>query len=86
MANISSAKKRERQNVKRRAHNRTVRSELRTAIKRYRDAARKGDDNAGELLSAAESKLDKAAKRRIVPPGRADRLKGRMKKILPAKK
>jgi small subunit ribosomal protein S20 len=82
MAKNQSAKKRMRQNAKKRLHNRVVRSDLRTAIKRYRDAVRKQDESAEKLLSAAESKIDKAAKRNIVPPGRANRVKGRLKKLL----
>jgi small subunit ribosomal protein S20 len=82
MANNTSAKKRIRQNEKKRLHNRQVRSELRTSIKRFRQAVGKSADEAGKLLSAAESKLDKAAKRNIVPTHRANRIKGRLKKLM----
>ncbi len=74
-----------RQNNRLRLHNRGVRADLRTHVKRYRAAVAEGADNAGELLAKVESKIDKAAKRRIVPPGRANRIKARLKKLSPAK-
>jgi small subunit ribosomal protein S20 len=80
MAHSKQAAKRIRQNEKRRLHNRTVRSELRTAVKRFRAAAGHKDAAAPELLRAVESRLDKAAKRNIIPEGRANRLKARLKK------
>jgi small subunit ribosomal protein S20 len=83
MAHNLSAKKRIRQNAKKRLHNRSVRAELRSTIKRFRQAVTKKSDDAGKLLSAAESKLDKAAKRNIVPTQRANRIKGRLKKLMP---
>lgn len=85
MAHTRQSKKRMRQNERLRLHNRTVRSDLRTHIRRYRAAVEKGADNVSELLAKVESKIDKAAKRRIVPPGRANRIKARLKALSPAK-
>ena len=85
MAHSAQARKRNRQNEKRRAHNRAVKSDLRAFIKRYRNAVADKPDAAGDALRTVESKLDKAAKRNIIPTGRANRLKGRLKKIAPKK-
>lgn len=85
MATTRQSKKRMRQNHKLRLHNRGVRADLRTHIKRYRDAIAEGAENAGELLARAESKIDKAAKRRIIPPGRANRIKRRLKLLTTVK-
>jgi small subunit ribosomal protein S20 len=83
MAHSAQARKRIRQNAKRRLHNRTVRSDLRTHIKRFRSAVATEGADVGAVLSAVESKLDKAAKRNVIPAGRANRLKARLKKLAP---
>ena len=80
MAHSNQARKRIRQNEATREHNRAVRSDLRTNIKKYRVAVAAKQEGAAELLKVVESKLDKAAKRNIVPTGRANRLKGRLKR------
>jgi small subunit ribosomal protein S20 len=80
MAHSNQARKRNRQANARNEHNRTVRSELRSTIKKYRTAAAAKQEGAAALLKAVESKLDKAAKRNIIPTGRANRLKGRLKR------
>ncbi|MCB9893300.1 MAG: 30S ribosomal protein S20 [Planctomycetes bacterium] len=80
MAHSNQARKRNRQNEKTREHNRTVRSELRTQIKKYRTAASKKDEAAAKLLAGVESKLDKAAKRNVIPTRRANRIKSRLKR------
>ncbi|MCC6572476.1 MAG: 30S ribosomal protein S20 [Planctomycetes bacterium] len=77
MAHSDQARKRNRQNIKNRLRNRQVKSDIKTVIKSYRDAAAKGD--TAKLMSEVESKLDKAAKRRIIPAGRANRLKARLR-------
>lgn len=79
MAHSNQARKRNRQNERTNERNRIVRSDLRTFIKKYRVAAAKGE--GAEMLATVESKLDKAAKRNIIPSGRANRLKGRLKKF-----
>jgi small subunit ribosomal protein S20 len=80
MAHSDQARKRIRQNERTREHNRTVRSDLRTTIKKYRTAVTAKQEGAAQLLKVVESKLDKAAKRNIIPTGRANRLKGRLKR------
>jgi small subunit ribosomal protein S20 len=80
MAHSNQAKKRNRQNEKVRDHNRMVRSDLRTQIKKFRVASAKKDEAAAGLLAGVESKIDKAAKRNIIPTSRANRIKARLKR------
>ena len=76
MANIKSAKKDIRQTRTRTARNRTVRSEIKTLIKKFR-TARDGDDKEATKVAARDlvSVLDRAAKRNIVHPNMARRHK-----------
>lgn len=87
MAHSDSARKRIRQNNKANLHNRIIKSDLRSNIKLLRQAIQAGKGEAGALMAGVESKLDKAAKRNIIPHGRANRLKGRLKRSIgkPAK-
>lgn len=79
MANLQSAKKRMRQNVKRRAHNRRYRSAARTYIKRCRELIADGRlDEAEEMLREAVSTLDKAARKGVIHPNNAARRKSRI--------
>lgn len=74
MANTKSALKANRQNVVHRERNRTVRSRLRTLAKKRKAAS--GDDVVA-VNSEFHSALDKAAKRGIIHPNKASRLKSR---------
>lgn len=79
MANIQSAKKRLRQNEKRRLHNRRYTSTARTYIKQTRELIAAGKlDEAEETAQKAVSTLDKAARRRVIHPGNAARRKSRI--------
>jgi len=79
LANLQSAKKRMRQNVKRRARNRRYRSAARTYIKRCRQLiADEQFDEAEELLREAVSTLDKAARKGVIHPNNAARRKSRL--------
>ncbi|MBX3474570.1 MAG: 30S ribosomal protein S20 [Planctomycetes bacterium] len=82
MAHSDSARKRNRQNQKINLHNRIVRSDLRSTIKTLRTAMAGNTPETPKLLAVVESKLDKAAKRNIIPTGRANRLKGRLKRAI----
>jgi len=79
MPNIQSAKKRMRQNVKRRLHNRRVKSTVRTQLGKFRSALERGDAEAArqEFLAAARS-LDKAVTRGVVHKRTAARRKSRL--------
>ena len=62
MPNHKSAIKRDRQNVKRRAQNRTVRAEVRSAMRKAIGFAREGNPaGAKESLQKAESLISRAA-------------------------
>ncbi len=67
MANIKSQIKRIRTNEKRRQRNKSVKSSVRTAIRKFREAADAGDkDTALELARAAGRALDKAAGKGVI--------------------
>ncbi|TVP77103.1 MAG: 30S ribosomal protein S20 [Gemmatimonadales bacterium] len=73
MPNIKSAQKRMELSRKWQARNRVVRSRIRTAIKRVRQA--EDAETATERLRTATALLDRAAGRRQMHPNRAARLK-----------
>lgn len=83
MANIQSAKKRIRQNAKRRAHNRAARSRLRTAVKKLRAEVAQGNtEGANELLSPTLSLIDRTAQKGIIHQNTAARTKSRLAKAV----
>jgi small subunit ribosomal protein S20 len=62
VANIKSQIKRNKQNEKRRLRNKAVKSSLKTAIRKFREAADQGNvEEAVLLMRAASRQLDKAA-------------------------
>lgn len=80
MAHSKQALKRHRQSLKRRAHNRAIKSEIKTAVRKYRETVIKGED-ANKQLPKIDSRLDRAAKSGVIPQGRANRIKGRLRKF-----
>ena len=67
MANIKSQLKRIKTNEKARQRNKSVRSALKTAIRRFREAAEAGDkDKAVEFARTASRELDKAASKGVI--------------------
>ncbi|MCA9079310.1 MAG: 30S ribosomal protein S20 [Planctomycetaceae bacterium] len=79
MPNTSSAKKALRQTAKRRAHNRTQRSALRSVLKSTRTTIEAGDAASGEkALSLAFKKLDQAAAKGLIHKNAASRSKSRL--------
>jgi len=78
VANIKSQIKRNRQNLKRRARNRAVRSEINTRTARAEAAARTGDDAAAEQLRMAVKRIDMAAAKGVLHPNTASRKKSRL--------
>ena len=78
MPTLKSSKKRLRQNVKRRAENRAVKSRMRTVVKRALAAIDDDPTTAEEALTAAYSALDRAAKKGVIHTRQADRRKGRL--------
>ena len=72
MANIKSQIKRIKTNEKRTERNKAVKSELRTGVRKFREAAASGDkDAADEALKAASRKLDKAVSKGVIHANQA---------------
>ncbi len=79
MPNTRSAKKRLRQNEKRRLLNRGHRSSLRTAVRKLREAIAAGDQQkALQLYPATQKKIDQVAAKGIIHKNAAARLKSRL--------
>jgi small subunit ribosomal protein S20 len=82
MPHTKSAKKRLRQNEKRRLRNRAAKSAIKTQIKKVLAKAKSG--TAEELrtqLNLAAKKLDKAAAKRIIHPNLAARKKAQLARL-----
>lgn len=76
---LSSAVKAHRQNVKRRDHNRQMRSRLRTALKSIRSSIDQGDlAGAKKVLDGTISLMDKMANKGIIHKNAAGRYKSRL--------
>jgi small subunit ribosomal protein S20 len=79
MANIASARKRARQAVKLNAHNSSLRSTLRTAVKAVRKAVAAGDKSAAtKIFQQSMSTIDRIADKKIVHKNTASRQKSRL--------
>ena len=83
MPNTPSSKKRLRQNVKRRAINRVVKSQMRAQLRLVREAASAGDlDKAREEFRVAASRLDKASAKNVIHKNAAARTKSRLNNLI----
>ena len=72
MANIKSQIKRNKQNEKARLRNKAVKSELKTSVRKFREAAEAGNADAAEAaMRAASIKLDKAASKGVIHKNQA---------------
>ena len=79
MANIKSQIKRNKQNEKRHERNKAVKSELKTWIRRFREAADAGQsEQAQEALKVASTKLDKAVSKGVIHANQAANKKSAM--------
>lgn len=79
MANIASARKRARQSERRRLHNASQRSMLRTYIKNVVTAIQKKDKQAAiSAYSAAVPIIDRMANRGVIHKNKAARHKSRL--------
>ena len=88
MPNNASAEKRMRQEQKRRAHNRSVKTIVKTQIGKARTAIASRTVNAEDaetVVRAAVSELDRAAKKGVIHKNNAARRKSRLMKQLNAK-
>ncbi|MCO5143515.1 MAG: 30S ribosomal protein S20 [Oligoflexia bacterium] len=82
MANVKSAEKRNRQNIKRRARNNAVRTSIRTVVTGAKAAIAKDAKNAGTAVVNATSAMAKAAMRGYIPKKRMARKTSRLQKAL----
>ena len=81
MANIKSQLKRIKTNRKATERNKAVKSEVKTAIRRFREDAATGEaDKASEALKAASTKLDKAVSKGVIHKNQAANKKSAMAK------
>ncbi len=72
MANIKSQIKRNKQNDRAHERNKSVKSNLKTAIRRFREAVDAGEnDEARSLAAVASKKLDKAASAGVIHKNQA---------------
>ncbi len=83
MANIKSQIKRNRQNEKKRVHNRVFRGKARTFVAKARTLVETGDQkDSVEAVRQAVSALDKAAEKGVIHRNNAARRKSRLMKKL----
>ncbi len=81
MANIKSQIKRNRQNEAAHERNKSVKSALKSAIRKFREAAEAGDaDKAKELANLANKKLDKAVSKGVIHKNQAANKKSAISK------
>lgn len=79
MANTAQARKRARQAVKQRAHNASLRSTLRTAIKKILKAIEAGDKTVAQAsFQENASVIDRIADKNIIHKNKAARHKSRL--------
>ncbi len=83
MPNTKSAKKRLRQSAVRRLRNRSIKSAIRTQVRKVREAVKAGDLEKADLeFRLAAQRLDKAGAARVIHPNRAGRLKSRLQHLM----
>ena len=81
MANIKSQIKRIKTNEKARLRNKSVKSSLKTAVRKFREAADAGDAaTTATALRDASRALDKAASKGVIHPNQAANRKSAMAK------
>ena len=84
MPNIKSAKKRVKVIATKTAHNKEIKSALKTAIKKAYVAIETNADNKAEAVSLAVKKIDQAAAKGIMHKNKASRSKANLAKRLNA--
>lgn len=80
MANIKSQIKRNRQNEHRHVRNKSVKSELKTRIKRADEAAVGGAEDVAERVRRAAKALDMAAAKGVIHKNQAANRKSKLMK------
>lgn len=85
MANLKSSKKRIKSNLRRQERNVSVKSAVKTAVKKVEQAIDEGDfEAARKRLAGAVSALDSAAAKGIIKKNAASRVKARLAKRINA--
>lgn len=85
MANTAQARKRARQAVAQRGHNMSLRSTLRTAIKKVRKAIGAGDKEAAKaVFQQSQCVIDSIADKKIIHKNTAARYKSRLSAAIKA--
>ena len=85
MANSAQARKRARQAVATNARNASLKSTLRTAVKKVRKAISAGDKAAAAVqLQASQAVIDRIADKRIMHKNTASRTKSRLSQAIKA--
>jgi small subunit ribosomal protein S20 len=83
VANIKSQEKRNRTNERRRLRNKSVKSSLHTATRKFHQAAESGDKaKAEELLVSTSRQLDKAASKGVIHKNQAANRKSALAQAL----
>ena len=80
VANIKSQIKRNRQNEKRRMRNKSVKSSLKTAIRKFHESTTTDAGSAEALLREASRKLDKAVSKGVIHKNQAANRKSALAK------
>jgi len=86
VANIKSQIKRNRQNQKAQQRNKSVDSTLKSAIKKFNEAAAKGEDNLQKMAQEVGRQLDKAAAKGVIHKNQAANRKSAVAKKAANKK
>lgn len=83
MANIKSQIKRNKTNEKRRIRNKAYKTEVRSLIRKTREAAEAGNaEEASEALRVATRKIDKAVSKGVLHKNNAAKRKSRLAKLI----
>ncbi len=80
MANIKSQKKRILTNEKARLRNKSVKSSLKTAVRKFHEAAAAGSSDAKALAADATKALDKAVSKGVIHANQAANRKSSISK------
>ena len=78
MANNNSQKKRNRQNLKRNALNKSIKSELKTSLIEAQNALDSDNENKEEIIREAIKKIDKAYSKGVIKSNFRDRKKSKL--------
>lgn len=85
MPNIKSAIKRMKISEKKTLRNNILKSEYKTAVKKYESANSNNEANAADLLSEAKKAIDHACSNGVISKNAASRKKSRIEKKLAVK-